>query len=53
MNSTRNVASRGLEDGHELEDWLRAEEELTENAEKISRRSRSAPSPPNTRQDIE
>ena len=25
--------ARGREDGHELEDWLRAEEELTENAE--------------------
>jgi hypothetical protein len=25
--------TRGREEGHELEDWLRAEEELTETAE--------------------
>ena len=25
--------ARGREDGHEVEDWLRAEEELTETAE--------------------
>ena len=25
--------ARGREDGHDLEDWLRAEEELTESAE--------------------